>query len=375
MPPGVFAAASRPLGVERSSLPSAAPGSLSPPAASSSPPPSATAARGGAAFAEPATLLRALHLPVTATNLASARMALESPEKLPNALATLERALANDTDPRVATLSTLTTFLARIDPRSPVFAAQIAAFADHVVTGREAKIAQLASATGEFTPAAPVESAGAETARAVPAGREPEPPVSNERVAVVRAALDYDLKTHLLSIAAGRAAGTEPTTPKAAALDRAVAGTLSAITALQLNAASTLAAHPEGLAFTLPVALPDGFAAAHVRIDADAPLGRNAPLDGDNFHIAFVLETRHLGTVAIDVMTVGRAVTLSVKTEAVLAQRVFAGALDRLSARLESLRYRVAKADAAVAPAASATEPPAHLPAPAAAARLVDVDA
>jgi len=184
------------------------------------------------------------------------------------------------------------------------------------------------------------------------------------------------LGAQLLAVAAGRAGATDPAAPNAG-LDRAVAGALSAITALQLNAASTLGAHPEGLAFTLPVALPGGFAQAHVRVDRDAPNGRKIPLDGDNFHIAFVLETRHLGTVAIDVVTVGRTVTLSVKTEAVVAQRVFASALSRLSARLESLRYRVAKADAAVAPPAAAeassTRPVAG-PAPDA-VRLVDVDA
>jgi hypothetical protein len=341
------------------------------------------AARGPAAFTEPAALLRALYLPVSPTNLAGARLALDSPEKLPNALATLERALTNDADPRVATLITLTSFLARIDPRSPVLAAQIAAFADHVVTGREARIGQLASASGE-APGVPAKTGAPQTARPATAGpnlaalEQTQPPLGNERVAVIRAALDYDLKTQLLSIAADPAAGSDGGSPKAAAFDRAVAGALAAITALQLNAAATLNAHPEGLAFTLPVALPDGFASAHVRIDRDASDGRRAPLDGDNFHIAFVLETRHLGTVAIDVVTVGRAVTLSVKTEAVLAQRVFAGALERLSARLESLRYRVATADAVVAPVAPpvTAEAPLHRPPPGAnTARLVDVDA
>jgi hypothetical protein len=370
-------AAARPQIAMRPALP---PGTV---AAAPSPAAAFAAARGPAAFAEPAALLRALYLPVSPTNLAAARLALDSPEKLPNALAALERALTNDADPRVATLITLTSFLARIDPRSPVLAAQIAAFADHVVTGREARIGQLASASGE-APGVPAKTGAPQTARPATAGPNPaaleqtQPPLVNERVAVIRAALDYDLKTQLLSIAADRAAGSDAGSPKAAAFDRAVAGALSAITALQLSAAATLNAHPDGIAFTLPVALPDGFASAHVRIDPNASGGRRAPLDGDNFHIAFVLETRHLGTVAIDVVTVGRAVTLSVKTEAVLAQRVFAGALERLSARLESLRYRVAKADAAVAPVAPpvTAEPPVHGPPPVAdAARLVDVDA
>jgi hypothetical protein len=321
--------------------------------------------------------LRALNLPVTATNLAAARMALESPEKLPDALAALERALANDADPRVATLSTLIGFLARIDPRSPVLATQIAAFADHVVTGREVKLAQLAGAGA--VPAADQGGADeAEGARKAPAGPAFAATPPSERVAVVRMALDFDLKTQLLAVAADRAADPRTAaTPTAAALDRALAGVLTAVTALQLHAATALGANPDGISFTLPVALPDGFASARVRIDRDAPSDRKIPLDGDNFHIAFVLETRHLGTVAIDLLTVGRAVTVSVKTEAVLAQRVFAGALDRLCARLESLRYRVAKADAAVA-APAAAEAPAAASRPAAGAspaRLVDVDA
>ncbi|MGD0474283.1 MAG: hypothetical protein ABSB70_13875 [Candidatus Velthaea sp.] len=369
LPPGVSTAVPRPVIAARQPLQGAAgPAALAAPAAM----------RGPAAFTDPAALLRALHLPVTATNVAAARMALESPEKLPNALATLERALANVADPRVATLSTLVTFLARIDPRSPVLAAQIAAFADHVVTGREAKIAQLAGAVEETTaPAAPARSS-ADPERAPAAERQaeaPSPPL-NARAAVVRAALDYDLKTQLLTVAAGRAAGTEAAMPKDTAFDRAIAGTLTAITALQLTAATTLSANPDGLAFTLPIALPDGFAAAHVRIDGDAAAGRKQPLDGDNFHIAFVLETRHLGVVAIDLMTVGRAVTLSVKTEAVVAQRVFAKALDRLTVRLEALRYSVAKADAAVAPPLAAEKPAPPMPGrPAEAARLVDCDA
>jgi hypothetical protein len=195
------------------------------------------------------------------------------------------------------------------------------------------------------------------------------------RAVVIRAGLDFDLKSQLLTLAATRAASADSGS-KAAALDRAVAGALTAITALQLNAASTLAAHPDGLSFALPVALADGFASAQVRIARDAPDGSRAPLDGDNFHLAFVLETRHLGTVAIELVTVGRTVTVGVKTEAAAAQRVFGRALRTLTARLESLRYRVAKAEAIVAPPAPVSAPSDAPPAPKPAApRLVDVDA
>lgn len=350
---------------------------LSPPsAAAAAIAPRAAAARGPAAFNEPAALLRALNLPATPANLAAARMALESPEKIPAALANLERALAGHADPRVATLSALTSFIARIDPKSPVLAAQVAAFVDHVVTGREAKFAQLARAVDDPELSESAKNSGPDLEPQTPQTKAV--PVGAARIAVARASLDYDFKTQLLAVASGRAAGADGAPTNATVFDRAIAGTLSAITALQLNAASTLNAHPEGLAFTVPIALPNGFANAHVRIDREAPGVRRTPLDGDNFHIAFVLETRRLGTVAIDVMTVGRAVTLSVKTEAVLAQQVFSRTLDRLSARLESLGYRVAHADAAVAPPAVSELPPQLAPPPippADSARLVDVDA
>lgn len=328
-------------------------------------PPVAAPVRGIAAFTDPATLLRALRLPVTASNLAAARMAVDTPEKLPNALSVLERALANSSDPRVATLSTLASFVGRLDPRSPVFATQLAAFADHVVTGPEAKIAQLAAAPHADGPAL-ANSAASLT-----------PPTATERAAVVRVALDFDLKTQLLALAASSDSGSAAASP---ALERAVAGALTALTAVQLGAAAALAANPDGLAFAIPVTLPDGVARARVRIGRDAPERRGVPLDGDNFHIAFVLETRHLGTVAIELMTVGRAVTCSVKTEASLAQRAFAGALDGLTARLRSLKYTVAKAEAVVAPPAAAAPPAESVPempsAPVAgAARLVDTDA
>jgi hypothetical protein len=246
-----------------------------------------------------------------------------------------------------------------------VFAAQIAAFAEHVVTGPEAKIAGFAAAVdGDGRNPSP-----ADTDAAAPAS------AAQERAAVLRAALDFDLKTQLLA----SSASSDPGRAAAPALERAVVGALTALTAVQLGAAAALASNPDGLAFSLPIALPDGSARAHIRISPDAPERRGAPLDGDNFHIAFVLETRHLGTVAIELMTVGRAVTCSVKTEAALAQRAFAEALGGLTARLRSLNYTVAKADAVVAPAAaalSAEDAPEPSAAPAAGnARLVDTDA
>jgi len=324
------------------------------------------APRGTAAFTEPAALLRALRLPVTAANLAAARMALDSPEKLPSALAALERALANDADPRVTTLSTLASFIARLDPRSPVLATQIEAYVDQVLDGSEGKIVQLLRAADGAAPEAERAGTGPGDPAEPALAEASSDAAAQERVAVLRAALDYDLKTQLFVLAAlrpGSAAGAASATSSAS--DSAVAGVLTALTALQLHAAAVLSANPGGLIFSLPIALPDGIAQAHVRVDRDTPDGKPAPLDGDNFHIAFVLETRHLGTVGIDMMTVGRAVTLSVT------------ALGELTERLEKLRYTVAKADAVVAP-----PPPlaaANSPSPQTRAgdpdRLVDVDA
>jgi len=303
-------------------------------------------------------------------------MAIDTPEKLPNALATLARALPTSIDPRITTLRTLTAFVGRIEPESPVLATQIAAFVDQVVTGAEPKLAQLlaalraavaeplpaempppaAPAPGTAASQAPLPGAPANQAAApnapsqtnVPgASANPAPPALPvtvlARAAERQVALDFDLKTQLLSIV------TSPPPGASEALNNAVAGVLTALTALQVNAASTFAANPNGFAFVLPIALPSGMAQANVQVDRDAPGNPRVPFDGDNFHIAFILETAHLGTVAIDLRTVGRTVTIDVKAEATLAARAFGKAMEQLTARLEKLRYKVAKADASVA--------------------------
>jgi hypothetical protein len=316
-----------------------------PPAAEA---PAARAAQTGAArvsalaaYKEPVALLRALRLPVTPSNIASARLALERPERLPDALAALERALPRSAgDPNVATLRTLLAFTGRIDPRSPALAAQIAAYVEHVVDGAEPKIATLlaASRAAEQPPDADDDIPG----RAVSAQLPVDPPramaaaVATERAA----ALGADLKQTMLAVAAN------PATPASAAAPLAAA--LTALTAIQVNAAQTLAANPSGIAFTIPLMTPHGTAQAQISVKRDAPEPRRGPLDAENFRIAFVLETAHYGTVAIDLVTVGREVTVDVRTEAAPAMRAFRDALGTLTARLESLRYRVASAGASL---------------------------
>ncbi len=301
-----------------------------------------TAARatGLSAFAEPAALLRGLRLPVTPANLAAATLALDRPERLPAALAALERALPNPSaDPHVATLRALLPFVGRIEPDSPVLATQIAAFVDHVVDGAEPKLATLLAAT-----AASAEPASGQSAAA---GSGPAPlPAA---LAVERAAaLGANLKQTVLALAADGAA------PE---LGPALAGALTALTAVQTQAAQLLAGRPDGLAFTLPLTTPFGQQNARIAVGREAPQGRGTPLDGANFRIAFVLETAHYGTIALDLVTVGREVTVDVRAESALAVRAFRDALGGLTARLESLRYRVASAGAVIGPIAVAASP------------------
>jgi len=282
---------------------------------------------GLSAYTEPVALLRALRLPVTPSNLAAATTALQRPNALPAALAALERALPNAAgNPQVATLRALFAFVGRIDPQSPVLASQIAAYVDHVVDGAEPKLATLLAATR----AAVTHDPDGPNVQSLPAS------VAAER----SAALNVDLKQMLLAVA------SDPSTP--AAVAPSLAGVLTALTAVQLNAAQTLAANPDGIAFNLPLATPYGTTNAHISVKRDAPQGRGMPVDPANFRIAFVLETMHYGTVAIDLVTVGRDVTVDVRTEAAPAMRAFRDALDGLTSRLEALRYRVASAGASV---------------------------
>ncbi len=305
------------------SAPSAAPAVVIAPAA-------ALPARstGLSAYAEPVALLRALKLPVTPGNVAAAALALQRPDRLPAALAALERALPAGDDPHVATLRALLGFVGRIDPRSPVLATQIAAYVEQVVDGNEPKLATLLAAT--------------RAAAAVPGPAEPHRSIPAAVAAERRAALGTDLKQTLLAVAA------DPATPEA--LAPALANALTALTAVQLNAAQTLAAQPDGIAFTIPLTTAQGTASAHISVKRDAPGAPGTRLDGENFHIAFVLDTAHYGTVAIDLVTVGREVTVEVRTESAPALRSFRDALSTLTTRLEALRYRVASAGASIGP-------------------------
>ena len=318
-----------------------------PPAAAGNAAPAAPS--GLAAYRDPVALVRALGLPVTPTNTAAARLALDTPQRLPAALATLESALPQLDDPRVATLRTLTAFFGKMEPGSPQLASQISAFVDNVVTGNEPKLVQLLSA----------QFAADQPATAPPPAQEPALPVAAlAQIAERGVAMSVDLKTQLLALINAPPAGAEG----ADDLVPAASSALSAITAVQMNAAQALNASPQTMSFTLPMWLGSGYAQARIAIDRDAPESRgNRGLDGDNFHIAFVLDTKHLGTVTVDLQTVGRAFSLAVKAENEGTAKRFGEALGRLTGRLETLRYRVNSAEATVAargaPAAGAAMP------------------
>jgi hypothetical protein len=341
--------------------------------AAPAPPP----ATGLAAFRDPAALVRALNLPVTPTNIASARLALDTPQRLPAALATLESALPQADDPRVATLRTLSAWLGKMEPSSPQLAAQISSFVDNVVTGNESKLTQMLTAQlaadepANAPAAAPAATEGSATTATV-AAPVPEaalPVVALAQIAERGAALTFDLKTQLFSLINSPPLGAE----SADDLVPAAASALTAITAVQMNAAQAMNASPQTMSFTLPMWLGSGYAQARIAIDRDAPEpGTNAPLDGSNFHIAFVLDTKNLGTVTVDLQTVGRAFSLAVKAENESTAKRFGAALDRLTGRLETLRYRVNSAEATVAARGSAATGTPATPAVAAAEAVDD---
>ena len=313
-----------------------------------------------AGYQNPVPLVRALGLPVTPANIAAANLALTMPQRLPAALATLQSALPAGDNAIVATLQTLTAFIGKLSPQSPQLAAQISAYVDNVVTGNEPKLAQLLGAQLSVDravapePAAPVVPGAGSLSAPPPAPAPTLPALALAQVAERTLALNADLKTQILALINSTPAGENPV------LAPAASAALSAISAVQLNAAQALATSPQTLQFTLPMFLDPGYVQARIAIDRDAPKpagGRS--LDGDNFHIAFVLDTKNLGTVTVDLQTVGRAFSLSVKTENETSAQRFGAALGRLTDRLETLRYRVNSAEAGVAARGTTVDAPA----------------
>lgn len=327
------------------------------------------------AVATPETaLLTRLRIPITPATLAAARAIADAAQALPRAYERLDSLLARVTssDPRVNVLRSLLPFIGKFDlGNTRALPEQIASFVTNVVGGAEAKIAAIVRALAQaelpptdVTPASANASENAPTsanAAAVPltlahtdgaTPTTPDVPVNVQaRVAERMVALDHDFKSALLALIQTPTAGAPPQ------LAQALSEALNATTGVQLGVLAAQNNDPNTIAIPLPAMFYEGGRPTQLRISRDAPGGKRA-LDADNFHIAFVLDTQSLGTVAIDLQTVGRAVSVNVKTERTTAADRFRASLTDLRGRLEGLRYRVASIGADVAPAGSAAKSP-----------------
>lgn len=320
--------------------------------------------------------LRAARLPDTPFTRMAATIAPYAPERLPSVLQRLETALPRVTqDARISTLRTLIGFTARLNPaNAETLRAQISSYVSNVIEGVETKLAQLLQAHTQTSPQ-PAPQAGAlqaetskqpaQEAQAPPpaqtaqtagrtqnVGAQPEAAVLTQTAALARvaersAAISHDLKSIVLSLL------REPPATRTPAMTQALSETLITLTGAQVNALSSSQQSPGTFIFTLPVYYYEGGKPAQIRISRDAE-SRAAKMDADNFHVAFVLDTANLGTVAIDLQAAGRTVKVDVKTERPSAAARFSDTLSSLRARLEDLRYRVAGAVASALPAPAA---------------------
>ena len=346
--------------------------------------PQTSAPSNGAAQTPVVALLARLRIPATPITLAAAKIVDNAAQVLPKAYAQLDVILArmSSTDPRVASLRSLLSFTSDINPGDErALPEQIASFVSNVLDSAEGKIATIVSAIlnasdaettsqAEPAPEAPVAAQpspaapnGTTSATSMPAAASQAetiavhtlPVAAQAQVAERAVALENDVKTLLLSLA------QQPPNNAPPALAQAVNNAVVATTAVQMNALGAQNVDPNTIMIPLPVAFYEGGRPASIRVSRDAPNARQR-FDADNFHIAFVLDTQSLGTVAIDLQSVGRAVRINVKTErASIADRMRT-TLGDLRARLESLRYRVAAigADVAATTAAREARPPAQ---------------
>jgi hypothetical protein len=284
-------------------------------------------------------LLKAIRVPDTPLTRTAAAIAPQTSSRITTVLQRLDAAVPkNSSDARIATLRTILAFVSRIDPANEeTLPAQIASYVSNVVEGSEPKVHRMLEQLAELPVSHSVGHAAAAQAHAA------------ERAA----AIDHDLKSLVLSLL------HEPQADRSPELTRALNETLVTLTAVQVNALSNQTQTPGAIALTLPIHFHAGGRPAQIGISRDAE-SSSRKLDADNFHIAFVLDTAHLGTVAIDLQTVGRAVKVDVKTETAPAASHFKRTIDSLRARLETLRYRVSSATAAVLPHTMPTEQHRH---------------
>src|SRR5579885_396772 len=287
--------------------------------------------------------VRALRLPDTPAVRTAAAIAPQAAARLPDVLARLEAALPRDSaDPRIATLRTLIAFVGRMSPQNEeTLGTQLAAYVSHVLEGGESKLAQLLQAADESAQPAPP-PAHAEKSVQHSGAVEQLQTAAQARVAERSAAIDHDLKSLVLSLM------RDPPAQRSPALSQALNETLITLTGAQIDTLANSSPDAGSYAFAVPVFFHEGGKPAHLHVSREGANGTR-PLDAENFHVAFVLDTAHLGTVAIDLRAIGRAVTIDVKTEKQGAASQFSRTLTSLRSRLEDLRYRVSSAVAGVA--------------------------
>ncbi len=310
-----------------------------------------------------ADLIKTLRLPDTPLVRTASAIAPQAAGRLPAVLARLEAALPRESaDPRVSTLRIIAAFVARIAPQNEeTLAAQISAYVSNAVEGAESKLVQLLQAAGSAAAGQSPDFGGKAAAREqTPVSGPAQHPdarsapivqsASQGRALERAAAIDHDLKSLVLSLL------RDPPAERGTTLTQALNETLITLTGTQLNTLSNSLNDARAVTIALPVFYREGGKPAQIRISRDGD-GTAAKLDADNFHIAFVLDTANLGTVAIDLQTAGRAVKVDVKTEQSRAASRFSDTLSALRSRLEDLRYRVLSAGASVAERRTAQVP------------------
>ncbi|MBV8425160.1 MAG: hypothetical protein JO349_08205, partial [Candidatus Eremiobacteraeota bacterium] len=305
-------------------------------------------------------LLRALRIPVTPTTQTFAKLVIAQPEQVATALQALEESLPNSDDPRITTLRTLAGFVGNLDPQSPTFTTQVTSYISHVVEGPEQKLLGLVQGQAaplpdvETPPPVPVQPQAQATAQSqaqtqTPASQAPQPAAVTEdpttaaaRIAARVAASDADLKTQLISV-------LSRAQPENALGETGTVVARNALTALVASQLSTLASQqsqPPSWTFTVPVTVDQQTYPAQVQVQRDKPEGKGEQLTGDDFHIAFILDTKRFGTIGIDLHAVQRSVSVTVRTERPSAATTFKSALASLGNRLESMKYNVKGLDA-----------------------------
>lgn len=336
---------------------------------------------------EEAVLLARLNLPTTPALLAAARAAQNAPANLVSAFARAQNALARfASQPAVSTVRAAMAFVSSLDPANAVaLPQQLAAYVRTILSSTEGALTTLAenlatlepnaagthaagtlASTLEAASASPLEATSAtplpDAARVVAAMQRPgeiaapplptvASPAHEAAVVAAQSVVNQDVKSALIALA------RDPQSAAIPGAANALGDAVTAIAAAQVHVlAANAAADPRTLVVPLPVFFREGGAATQLRIGRDAPGSKNA-MNADNFTLGFLLDTKTLGTVAIEIETSGRAVSVKVKTERDGAAKRFREGFDALRDRFEALRYRVATMQAAVAARSMPTAP------------------